>query len=58
MGVGCLDDLDGAAPLRARDRHGACEADATQRFGDDFRAFLKDEHARYQTLLGELGLLK
>ena len=30
----------------------------TQRFGDEFKQFVKDEHARYQTLLKELGFLK
>jgi len=32
--------------------------EATQRSGDEFRQFVKDEHARYQTLLKELGFLK
>jgi putative tricarboxylic transport membrane protein len=30
----------------------------TVRFGDDFKAFVRDEHARYQALLKELGFLK
>jgi putative tricarboxylic transport membrane protein len=30
----------------------------TARFGDEFKAFVKDEHARYQALLKELGFLK
>ena len=30
----------------------------TQRFGDEFRQFVKDERARYQGLLKELGFLK
>ena len=30
----------------------------TQRFGDDFKRFVKEEHARYQAQLKELGFLK
>ncbi len=32
--------------------------EAASRFGDDFKAFVTDEHARYQALLKELGFAK
>jgi putative tricarboxylic transport membrane protein len=32
--------------------------EAASRMGDDFKAFVKDEHARYQALLKELGFAK
>ena len=32
--------------------------EASYKFGDDFKAFVTDEHARYQTLLKELGFAK
>lgn len=32
--------------------------EAAARFGDDFKQFVRDEHARYQALLKELGFLR